>query len=161
MISVSGTESLEHDEITGSLSLTSSTIIVSVVLDDWSPITISHNQVNRLFVYQPSSYAITVRLKDELVSRSIVPLTVITPDAALIENGKCGSCKRYNIIALPSVSISSARIPCSSKHNGLAIFSSVMAYSENNMWLRVVTLQNVSNISIRAIKHWRIFVNIN
>ena len=43
MISVSGIESLEHDEITGTLSLTSSTIIVSVVLDDWSPIITSQN----------------------------------------------------------------------------------------------------------------------
>ena len=34
MVSFSGTESLEHDVITGILSLTSSTNIVSVVLDD-------------------------------------------------------------------------------------------------------------------------------
>ena len=34
MILVSGTESLEHDRITGRLSLTSSTIMVSVVVDD-------------------------------------------------------------------------------------------------------------------------------
>ena len=43
VILVSGIESLEHDEITGTLSLTSSTIIVSVALDDWSPIITSHN----------------------------------------------------------------------------------------------------------------------
>ena len=69
MILDSGTESLEHDKITGALSLTSSTIIVSVVVDDWfiGIAIITTYYTIAYFIspmYKPSSYAIIVRTKE-------------------------------------------------------------------------------------------------